>query len=413
MCRDHVACAMKGGLRFWMAAWLFCPAAAVAQVTLFPPGQLTRIQQGIRDIYNMEYSRAAENFQSMIQNAPEDPAGYAYLAMTYWIEELSAKQELSIERFASSDFFEENPKYRPKVDPAAEERFRRINRQAVEKAWARIGKNPDDRAALFLHGLAYQNLASFETSLKRNWWPAFRAGDRTYSDHKKLLRMEPELQDARLSVGAYDYVAGSLPWHIKLVAMLLGKWGNKERGRKQLETVAEKGVLAADDARILLILIYTREKNYPKALQYLSELHRKYPQNYLVHLDMGGIALLMEEPDRAIGIYQEILQNRDEGKRKYSELERALLYNRLGVAFRHKGELEASIAWFQKALQADELSKRATTVAHLELGKTLDLMGRREDALRNYQIVASAEDIAGTRAEAQGLLRTRYRLSGQ
>jgi len=412
MRHGHFACALKVGTRFWAAVWLFWPAAAAAQATLFPPDQLTRIQQGVRDIYNMEYSRAAEIFQRMIQNAPDDPAGYAYLAMTCWIEELSAKQELSIERFASSDFFEENPKYRPKVDPAVEERFRKLNRQAIDKAWAQIKKDPNDRAALFLHGLAYQNLASFEASLKRNWWPAFRAGDRTYSDHKKLLRMDPDFQDARLSVGAYDYVSGSLPWHIKLVAMLLGKWGDKERGRRELETVAEKGVLAADDARILLILIYTREKNYPKALQYLSELHRKYPHNYLVHLDMGGIALLMKVPDRAIEIYQEILRNRDAGKPEYSELERAFLYNRLGVAFRHKKELETSAVWFRKALQADGLSQRAATVAHLELGKTLDLMGQREEALRNYQVVVSAEDIAGTQAEAQRLLRKRYRASG-
>lgn len=147
-----------------LAAGCLLPAA---YGQLFPPDRLARIQQGLRDIYNMEYKRAAENFQGLIAEAPDDPAGYAYLASTYWIQELSAKQELSIDRFAASDFFSEAPKYVPKVDPAVEQRFRQMSEQAVEKARARIDRNADDRAALFLLGLAYQNLASFEASLKR------------------------------------------------------------------------------------------------------------------------------------------------------------------------------------------------------------------------------------------------------
>jgi predicted Zn-dependent protease len=388
---------------------LWLATALSAQVPLFPPECLARIEQGIHDIYNMEYARAAENFQSMIQEAPDDPAGYAYLARTYWIEELSKKQELTIDRFASSDFFVETPKYRPKVDPAAEERFRRTNQQAIEKARARLEENPDDRAALFLRGLAYQNLASFETSLKRSWWPAFKAGDLTLSDHRKLLRRDPSFDDARLSVGVYEYVAGSLPWHVKLVALLFGKWGSKERGREQLQIAAEKGTLSGDDARIMLILIHTREKEYGKALATLSQLQQKYPQNYLVHLDMGGMALLMNEPERAVSIYEEILKKRDTGEHKYSELERALLFNRLGVAFREKRELEAAATWFRKALAEDKLSSRSATIARLELGKTLDLMGKRGEALAQYRAVESAEDIAGSRAEAQSLLRSSFR----
>jgi tetratricopeptide (TPR) repeat protein len=207
----------------------------------------------------------------------------------------------------------------------------------------------------------------------------------------------------------YDYVAGSLPWTIKWLAILLGHRGSKERGKQELELAAEKAVLVADDARIMLILIHTREKNYEKAIELLSYFQEKYPQNYLVHLDMGGMALLMKEPDRAIKTYEEILRRRDQGERKYAELERASLFNRLGVAFRHKKDLETSAGWFRKALEQEGRSKRSATVARLELGKTLDLMGRREEALKSYEAVLAAEDFAGSRLEAQGLLRQRYR----
>ncbi len=388
---------------------LLVGAAASAQTSLFPPERLASLQQGLRDIYNMEYARAAERFQQMIKAAPEDPTGYAYLSFTYWVEELSGKQELSIDRFAASDFFSESPKYLTRVDAAVEERFRQVNQQAIDKARARLAADPRDRTALYLRGLAYSNLASFESGLKRSWWGAFRAGTKTFRDHSLLLRMDPTLHDARVSVGVYEYVAGSIGWSVKWLAIVLGYRGSKVRGKQDLETAREKAVLAADDARVLLTLIYTREKNYEKALDYLSQLQQRYPQNYLVPLDMGGMALLMKQPDRAIAIYREILRKREAGERKFAELELASLYNRLGVAFREKGELAASADWFGRALRETPLSARSATVAHLEMGKTLDLMGRRDEAVSNYQAVAAAEDLAGSRLEAQQLLRRPYR----
>lgn len=383
-----------------------------AQNNAFPPAQLERIKQGVNDIYNMEYKRAAENFQSMIREAPDDPAGYAYLARTYWIQELAATQELSIDRFAASDFFEEQPKFRPKVDPAVEERFRKVNDQAIQRATVRLGRNSKDCAALYLRGLAYQNLSSFETSLKRSWRKAMGAGRRATNDHARLLRLDPSFDDAKLSLGAKDHVLGSLSVGWKLIFGIIGYTGDRERGRQTLEDVAENGVLAADDARILLILIHTRQKNYQKAFDYLAELQQKYQQNYLVRLDMGGMELLMNRPERAIAIYGEILRRRNTGERNYAELELAFLCNRLGVAFRQAGDLESAVGWFRKALHEDERSSRSTTVARLELGKTFDLMGRRSEAVEQYQAVLAADDVAGSKLEAGSLLKTSFRLGG-
>jgi len=369
---------------------------------LFPPEQMARIQQGLRDVYNLEHARAIENYQGMIRAAPDDPAGYAYLAFTYWVQELSGKQELSIDRFASSDFFSEAPQYMLRVDSAAEARFRQASEQAIEKARARLLRQPQDRTARFLLGLAYQNLASFEASLKRSWWAAFRNGSKTYRYHQELLRQDPNFHEARLATGVYQYVAGSLGWSAKWLALLLGYRGSRTRGKQELETAVRKATLVADDARIILTLIYTRERNYQRAFDYLNELLRRYPQNYLVHLDMGGMALLMKRPEAAITIYEDILRRREAGQAKYAELEAAYVHNRLGVAHRYHKDLRASGEWFRRALAEPQASGRSKTIARLELGKTLDLDGRRQEALEHYTAVA-AEDIAGTQAEAREL----------
>jgi tetratricopeptide (TPR) repeat protein len=381
----------------------------LAGTAVFPPEKLARIRQGIHAIYQMDYAGAAKNFQTMIREAPDDPAGYAYLAMTYWVEELSGKQELSIDRFASSDFFTEAPNYRPTVNPEVERKFREVNQQAIEKAQRRLQSNPRDQETLYVHGLAWQNLASFESALKRNWWPSVRAGAKTFRDHRELLRRDPEFHDARLAIGVYEYVAGSLGWSVKWLAFLLGYHGSKTEGKRQLRLAVEKGTLAADDARLILILIDTREKNYQAAFDHLAELKGKYPRNYLVPLDMGGMALLMKQPGKAVSIYREMLDALDRRPSRYTGLEKPLLYNRMGFALRQEGELAAAAGWFDKSLEESDPAARTATVARLELGKTLDLLGRRGEALNLYQAVLQAGDFAGSRTEAQQLLRRPFK----
>ncbi len=395
-------------LRLILAAC--CLLSAVwGQQPLFPPDRLERIQRGLRDVYGLEYAQGTKNFQTMIAETPEDPAGYVYLAYTYLVQELRSQQELSIDRFAASDSFSETPRYVPRVDPAAEERFRKLSGQAIEKARARLAKAPGDRAALFLLGLSYQNLASFEAALKRNWWGAFRFGVRTNRYHRDLLLGDPNFHDARLATGVFQYVAGSLGWKTKWVAFLAGYRGSRARGKQELEAASQKAQLVADDARVILVLVHTRERNYQKAFDYLNELLRKHPQNYLAHLDMGGMALLMKRPEAAIEIYQDVLRKQQAAEGKYAELEKAMVETRLGVAFRQKGDLGAAMEWFGKALAEEGLSARARTITRLEIAKTLDLLARRDEAGEHYRAVASAEDVAGSRQEAQELLRRPYR----
>ncbi len=371
---------------------------------LFPPARMGRIRQGLGEIYALNHQKAAGIFEQMITESPDDPAGYAYLATTLWRKQLSDMQELSIDRFAASGFFAENARPLVAVDPAFEARFRRLSMEAIARAKQRIGIAPDDKASLFILGLTYQNLAAFEASLKRNWWSAVRYGSRAYRYHRGLLRRDPTLHDARLATGVYTYVAGSLDWRVRWLALLMGYWGSQERGKRQIELAAREGELAADDARVVLVLILTRERDYARAHDYLAALLAKYPQNYLFDLDMAGLALLMNRSGEATATYRQILGKHEAGTPNYRELEPASLYNRLGVSLRRESDLPGSLLWFRRALGEPGASDRTRTIAHLELGKTFELMGERHQAAAEYRIVAAAPDYAGTRAEANRLL---------
>lgn len=380
------------------------PLAAGGQ-DLFPHDQLERIRDGLHDIYNLDYGRATANFERMIAESPDDPTGYAYLATTLWLEELSEKQELSIDRFAASDFFAEQARPLFVVDPALEARFRQLTEEAIARSKRRISSAPEDQTGLYLLGLAYQNLASFEASLKRDWWAAFRYGSRAYDCNRELLRRDPQFHDARLATGVYTYVAGSLGWSVKWLALLLGHRGSRGRGKQELELAAQKGQLAAADARVILVLIHTREHSYQQAYDDLAGLSAKYPRNYLLQMDMAGMAMLMRQPDRAIGIYYEILRKRESLAPNYQRLELASLYNRLGVASRAKKDYRDASDWFRRALAEPAVSAHSAALAHLELGRTLDLMDLRAEAIAEYRLAAAAPDFVNTRQEARKLLR--------
>jgi tetratricopeptide (TPR) repeat protein len=381
-----------------------------AQPPIFSAQDLPRLKRGMQAVYSLEHDQAIAEYKALIRERPEDPLGYAFLAKAYWLKELVVKQELSIDRFAASDFFAENPRYVPAVDPESERLFREASDQAAEKARALLERNPNDPRALFLLGMAYQNVASFEASLKRAWWASFRAGSKSNRYHRELLESHPKLYDAYLTTGVFDYVTGSLGWGTRWLAFLLGHLGSKEKGREQLRETAARSELFGDDARVILALIYTRERRYQAAFDELSILLKRYPRNYLVHLDMGGIALLMRRPEAALTIYKDILRKVEERSDRYDRLEVATVLNRLGVAFRQEGDLQASVKHFEQALQQPHLSSHTRVVARLELGKTYDVMGQRDRAVREYQAVLGLEDFADSREEAGDLLDHPYRL---
>jgi len=390
------------------AAASFAAPPLRAQAKLFPEPTLSRLQQGIRYIYSLEHDRAIEIYEQMGRDAPDDPTGDTYLAKAYWLKELVQKQELSIDRFASSDFFAETPKYRPVITAQVENNFRAITDRAIEKAKVRLDRNPNDKQAKFLLGVSYQNLASFEAALKRSWWSSFRAGSKSHRYHEELLEGDPRAYDAYLTSGVFNYVTGSLGWETKWLALLFGYSGSKKRGIEQLNLAAQKAQLGSDDARVMLILIYTRERRFQQAFDELSILLKKYPKNYLVHLDMGGIALLMKNHAAALSIYNDILQKVRQQQPGYTGIEEATVFNRLGVANRSKDDFQTAEEWFRKALAASNGNDLNRTVGHLELGKTYDLARRRDDAIREYQAVVELPDFAGSREEARALIEKPY-----
>src|SRR6266498_3466536 len=117
---------------------------SVAESELLQPGVLEPCRQVMTAIYDLEYERAKAVSKQLIATAADDPAGYVMLARTYWAEQLSGERALSIDRFASSDFFARTTNYQDRVDAEAEKRFRYLSAEAISRGKAKLAKQPND-----------------------------------------------------------------------------------------------------------------------------------------------------------------------------------------------------------------------------------------------------------------------------
>ena len=105
--------------------------------------------------------------------------------------------------------------------------------------------------------------------------------------HKEVLKLAPDFRDAELTIGLQNYIVGSLPLPLKMIAGTMGVRGSKKRGLETLERVSVEGQWSRDLARVLLIDLYKREKRWKDSVATARQLSEKYPRNYLFKLQMA------------------------------------------------------------------------------------------------------------------------------
>jgi tetratricopeptide (TPR) repeat protein len=353
----------------------------------------------VEAIYRLDYTSAERLSQQLIQDFPQHPAGYVYRVRVYWSEELSKARLLSAERVIGMDLFSDAPKFRASVTPETSERFRRAADAALEKARAWAMQHPGDPESQFLLGSAYAFKSGYEFSIEHARLSASEDAGRTFDVLRELIRRYPDVVDARVITGAFSIIADSLDLKTKWLAWLLGYRGNLEEGRRDMELVTEKGFLENDDARTLLAIVYTRQGYFDRAMAKLTELHARYPENYLVHLDIAALEMLSNRPTQALNTYLQILS------KDYPNLGRAVVLSRLGVASRMAGDLTESEKRLREATEVSTISTVSLAIARLELGKTLDLRGQRGAAIEQYRRVLQNQDFLGLHQDAQRWIR--------
>ena len=245
--------------------------------------------EGYEALYNLDYEGARKRFQKMVDLAPDHPAGAQCFASSLWLQQLNEAWELKATLYST----DADEKGKPQLNRAQVEEFRKWIRTAKQLSQARLKKDPRDVEALYFLGAAEGLEAAFAGGVERKFRAALRSGTDAVDRHKEVLKLSPEFRDAELTIGLLNYVIGSLPLPVKMLAATMGVRGSKKRGVEALERVAREGQWARDAAHVLLVDLYKREKRWSDAFEMARQLSEKYPRNYLFKLQMAD-ALVSE-----------------------------------------------------------------------------------------------------------------------
>src|SRR5262245_23204293 len=254
---------------------------------LLAEGSEQLYRRGVEALYNLDFETAEKDFRELTKIEPQNPNRWNQLASALW-SKIAAKQEkLSLESFSGASIGTEDSS--DLVDPREEKELRDTLNIAISKADAILAVNPKDVSALYAKGASKALLAAFEAVAKRSILAAHSNARTARSLHSQVLELDPDFKDAALSIGVYDYAIASIPSWVRLLVGMFEVRGDKDAGISMIDDAAKNGVTVLSDAKILLVVIYNREKRYNESLVLLSELHARYPQNYLLELSKAAV----------------------------------------------------------------------------------------------------------------------------
>ena len=291
--------------------------------------------------------------------------------------------------------------------------FKQALARAIELAEARLKSQPHDLQAKFDAGAAYALQASYTASVEGSMTSAFGAARRAYDAQEEVLDRDPKRVDAGLVVGTYRYVVSVMALPTRVIAYVAGFGGGKEKGIALLEAAATREDTRVE-AKMALMLIYSREGRHAEVERIAHELGAELPAEPAVHARRRRRG----DPGRAGGDAEAVLTRGlavlDQDTRPRLPGERALWLYKRGLARVNLNHPKEAHVDLQEALRSDPLAWVRGRI-HVELGKLADLEGRRADAVAAYETAKTACERGSDPAcvtEANRLLRQPFRLPG-
>lgn len=161
--------------------------------------------------------------------------------------------------------------------------------KAIHLAEAQIAKS--ETAELHLYAAIAWALKAQLYGLRSENRNAAHAGVTARTEFIRTLQLDPQMADAMVGLGLYNYYVDTLPSIVKVLKFFMGiPGGNKAEGVRQLETGMKDGVLMAVEARFYLAKnLRTYDQQYEKALAIAEPLVATYPRNPVFLILLGNL----------------------------------------------------------------------------------------------------------------------------
>jgi tetratricopeptide (TPR) repeat protein len=247
----------------------------------------SQIKMGFDLLYRLKFTEARSQFEEWQKSNPEDPLGYIWTAASYLFEEFYAQHVLT-----SSFFLDDNRLLggiEGKPDEGRASNFIAANQKGRQLALNRLNADSGDADALFALSTSAGLQSDFESILEKRQMKSLSLIKEAEGYAHRLLALKPDLADAWFSLGAANYIIGSLPSYKRFFLWFGGLHGDKDAGMQQMKITADRGNYLKPFAQIFLALASMREKQNEEALSLLQDLVKHYPDNALFQTELARL----------------------------------------------------------------------------------------------------------------------------
>ncbi len=363
------------------------------------------VHDAYQHFYNLDYDGAIARFQKLQSAHPDDPMAVIYVLDATLFKELNRLDLLDTTLYAHEGFL--TSKHTVTEDKGAKHRIYELADRAVQLASDHLKSNSKDVEALYARGSARSLKATYAGLVERAFVGGLHLALQARSDHEKVLQLDPEFVDAKMVVGIHEYVVGTLPAPIKIMAGILGAGGSKTRGLLLLQDCAKRGTITSVESRTTLTLFLRHDARYNEAIEVAQSLSAAYPRDFLFRLEEANLLKDAGQGEKAIASYESLLdQAKKPGAFQSAHIELALFG--LGETLRgQKNYAQAANAYSQAGVQPT-VSADLKHRSQLDAGEMYDMSGQRQLATEQYQALLLEDPNAPQADSARKLLRNQY-----
>ena len=239
----------------------------------------TRIDRAFSRLYNFDFQGALAILDDYSREHPDDPLAYSVRASACLFSEFHRLKILEADFFSNDDKVTDKKKLKP--DPAMRTRLFEMTGEARKRAALRLAVNPNDSNAMLALCMAAGIETDYESLVEKKYLKSYSLSKESQKYAHQLLALNPPMFDAYLTLGSVEYVVGNLNFFFRLFIRFDQINGSKEKAVENLKKVITSGRYFGPFAKILLSVIYLREKQPQRALVLLKEMERDYPENPL------------------------------------------------------------------------------------------------------------------------------------
>lgn len=345
------------------------------------------VVEAYEHFYNLDYPGAVDRLERFRAAHPGDPQASVLLLEAVLFQDLYRQDLLDTTFYANDGFL--SGRHATAEDPKVRDRIFALADETVREADWNLSKNSNDVNALYARGWARALRCAYVAMVERGFSPAFKLAIKAKDDHKRVLELDPDYIDAKMVVGVYDYVVGSLPLPFKILIGFAGITGSKSHGMELLNDAANRGVMMRVESKTVIALFLRREAKYKQAVVVVRGLKTRYPHNFLFCLEEANLRKDDGEGMGAVAAYRELLADA-ERPGYFTQARLELAYFGLGDALRGQRHYAEAAQAYEQAGWTKNAGPELKVRSLLDAGECRDLGGERQLALRDYKQAVEA-----------------------